>query len=305
MRGWGSDMLNWIVSGGRTRPSLGAAREPLSFSGRSVAVLVLLATIGFSSLGGVVEVRAQGARATDNETAPIRRISVTLFKSRTIRMDQPFATAIIAAPEIADVLPMSDRSLYIQGKKIGTTNLSVFDTSMRVVAVLDIEVTPDTGNLREKIGASSGAGGIHVSSSNGQVVLSGQARDAVAADRAVSVAKGLSPETPIVNAMQVAASQQVMLKVRFLEVSRDAGRQLGVIWFVASGGRGVSTGAGVAAVSQVPGTGTATGGSAIPLFQAVGALAGATGSPFGVALANLVNKGTSVDVMISALETKA
>jgi pilus assembly protein CpaC len=182
---------------------------------------------------------------------------------------------------------------------------------MKVIGVVDIEVTPDTGNLREKIGASAGGGGIRVSSSNGQVVLSGEARDAVAADRAVSVAKGLSPETPIVNAMQVAASQQVMLKVRFLEVSRDAGRQLGVNWFVASGGRGISTGAGVANVTQVPGTGVpgtgtapATGGSAIPLFQSVGALAGTTGTPFGVALANLVNKGTTVDVMISALETK-
>jgi len=46
------------------------------------------------------------------------------------------------------------------------------------------------------------------------------------------------------------------------------------------------------------------GGSGIPLFQTIGALAGTSSGPFGVAIANLVNGGTTVDVMISALETK-
>src|SRR5258708_14019978 len=136
------------------------------------------------------------------------------------------------------MLAMSDRSLYVQGKRIGTTNISIFDSSMQVIGVVDIEVTPDTGNLREKIGASTDGGSIRVSSNNGQVVLSGEARDAVPADRAVSVAKGLSPETPIVNAMRVASSQQVMLKVRFLEVSRSADREPGFNCFVGSTGPG-------------------------------------------------------------------
>jgi pilus assembly protein CpaC len=49
----------------------------------------------------------------------------------------------------------------------------------------------------------------------------------------------------------------------------------------------------------------ASGSAGIPIFQSVGALAGATtGSPFGVAIANLVNGGTTVDLMLSALETK-
>ena len=211
---------------------------------------------------------------------------------------------MIGAPEIADILPMSDRSLYVQAKKIGTTNISIFNSSMKVVGVIDIEVTPDTKNLRDKIDASTNDSGVRVSSINGQVVLSGEVRDAVAADRAVSVAKGLSPETPIVNAMKIATAQQVMLKVRFLEVTREAGRQLGVNWFVGSNGRGATIGGQAPAVGQAPGTGTATGGSGIPLFQTIGSLAGSSTGPFGVAIANLVNQGTTVDVMLSALESK-
>jgi pilus assembly protein CpaC len=265
----------------------------------------VVTTVGLLLFAGVYRAQAQGTRAGESETRPVRHVSVTLFKSRTLRIEKPFATAIIGAPEIADILPMSDRSLYVQGKKIGTTNISIFDSSMQVVGVIDIEVTPDTGNLRQKIDASTNDTSIRVSSNNGQVILSGEARDAVAADRAVSVAKGLSPETPIVNAMRVASSQQVMLKVRFLEVSRSANRELGFNWFVGSSGRGVTTGAQAPVIGQAAGSGAAAGGSGIPLFTTVGSLAGTTAAPFGVAIANLVNHGgTTVDLMVNALETK-
>src|SRR5579871_738175 len=265
-----------------------------------VAAILLAASIAMLN---ITVAAAQGARS-DGEVKPVRHVSITLFKSQTLQVDKPFATALIGAPDIADILPMSDRALYIQAKKVGTTNISIFDSAMQVIGVIDVEVTPDTGSLRDKIGASTNGGGIRVSSINGQVVLSGEANDAVSADRALSVAKGLSPDAPVVNAMKIAAAQQVMLKVRFLEVSREGGRQLGVNWFVGSNGRGVSIGGQTPQVSQAGGTGTPTGGSGIPLFQSLGALAGTSAGPFGVAIANLVNRGTTVDVMVNALESK-
>ena len=89
-----------------------------------------------------------------------------------------------------DALPMSDRVLYIQGKKVGTTNVSVFDQSMKLIGVLDVEVAIDTGNLQEKIRSVTGSRGIRVRSSNGQIVLIGVAGNVVAAERAVAVARG-------------------------------------------------------------------------------------------------------------------
>jgi pilus assembly protein CpaC len=62
--------------------------------------------------------------------------------------------------------------LYIQGKKVGTTNVSVFDQSM--IGALDVEVAIDTGTLQQKIRSVTGRG-IGVRSSNGQIVLSGVA----------------------------------------------------------------------------------------------------------------------------------
>src|SRR5262249_16233414 len=186
------------------------------------------------------------AQPQNEESGAVRHIVVTVNKSRTLRFDNAFASAVVGAPDIVDALPMSDRVLYIQGKKVGTTNVSVFAQDMKLIGVIDVEVTLDTGNLQEKIRSSTGSGGIRVGSSNGQIVLSAVAGNAVAAEGGVQVAKGIVPEggATIVNAMTVAPAQQVMLKVRFLEVERSASRELGVNWFGANNGgnRGFATG---------------------------------------------------------------
>src|SRR5260370_11436033 len=176
---------------------------------RGIAFFALATTVGLLLFDGAQKAQAQGARAVESETRPVRHVSVTRFKSRTLRIEKPFATAIIGAPEIADILPMSDRSLYVQGKRIGTTNISIFDSSMQVIGVVDIEVTPDTGNLREKIDASTNGGSIRVFRNKGQGVLSGGARDAGAPDRPRSVSQGPSAQNPLVQPLHVRTSQQI------------------------------------------------------------------------------------------------
>jgi pilus assembly protein CpaC len=271
-------------------------------------------------LGRPASAQAQQGGWQDDSGA-VRHIVVTLYKSRTLRLDKPFASAVVGSPDIVDALPMSDRALYIQGKKVGTTNISVFDQQMRMVGVLDVEVTPDVGTLQEKVRSSTGSGGIRVNSSNGQIVLSGTARDAVAADRAMQVARSMVPEGgSIVNAMKVAPAQQVLLKVRFMEVARSASRELGVNWFGANSGgnRGFATGLGTATLggrpavtgvdasgNPIPAPGAPAGSGAIglPIFTTATTLLSGS-QPFGVALANLAANSLSLDVLLTALETK-
>jgi len=299
------------------------ARRVLSLGPVRLRNLLLVPLIIASALLGVAPGPLQHARAQpqNEESGAVRHIVVTVNKSRTLRIEKPFASAVVGSPDIVDALPMSDRTLYIQGKKVGTTNVSVFDPSQQLIGVIDVEVTLDTGNLQEKIRASTGSGGIRVGSSNGQIVLSGVAGNAVAAERAVQVAKSLVAEGgTIVNAMSVAPAQQVMLKVRFLEVERTASRELGVNWFGANNGgnRGFATGLGGvtqpggrpavtgvdASGNPVPAPGTPGGAIGLPIFTTAAGtlLSGAT--PFGVAVANLASKGATLDVVLSALETK-
>lgn len=261
---------------------------------------------------------AQQRRAQEQaENDLVRQVRVIVHKSRTVRLDQPFEKAVVGAPDIVDALPTNNQTLYVQGKKAGTTNVSIFDNTGRLIEVFDIEVTPDTGNLQEKIRSGANSRGIVVSSSNGQIVLSGVAGDAAAADRAVQIVKSASGDVAVINLMTVSAAspQQVMLKVQFLEASRDAGRALGVNLYGASppgSNNGFTSGT---ATPGLPTTGTATTNSGnasqvpgVPVLSTLNSTAatmlGATSGPFGVVLANLVNKGTTVDIMVQALETQ-
>jgi pilus assembly protein CpaC len=244
------------------------------------------------------------ARAQIVEGAAVRHITVTVNKSKTLTFPHPFFTAVIGAPEIADLLPMTEHSLYVQGKKIGTTNISVFDANKRLVAVVDLEVTPDAASVHGDILATTGARSINVSSANGEVVLSGEASDALSAARAVDVAKGLSPSTPVINAMTVAPSQQVMLKVRFLEADRTISRDLGINWFGGNKNGVGQTGLGAATVTEPVSPTPGLNGST-PAVSVSGVFPGAAAAavPFGSLLAQVVNThGLRIDTLITALE---
>jgi pilus assembly protein CpaC len=294
--------------------------EGLFRCGRHVWLTVGL-LIGLSGPASV-SVVAQGVQFA-------QQVVVPLNKSVTLTIPASFTSAVVGSPEIADALPMSERTLLIQAKKIGTTNVSIFDENRHLIKVVDVEVAPDTRNLQSKIRQVTGSPTIRVTSENGQIVLGGLAANAVEADRAMDLAKSLSPNGAVVNAMTIASPQQVMLKVRFLEVDRNAGRELGINWYAVngSGTRGFTTGLG-GLTTQPPSLGgtlstsTTTAGNVTTtttscqpagtcapagsgIFQAAGTLVGANvGSPFGVILAEIVNKGVQIDSLITALEAK-
>jgi pilus assembly protein CpaC len=231
--------------------------------------------------------------ASEQDGSPIRKLQVVRHKSKTFTFRTPFASAVVGSPDIADVLPMSDRVLYLQGKKSGTTNVSLFSTDKKLLGVLDVEVVLDAQAVAEKIRATVGSKTIKVSSSQDQIVLSGQARDAVEAEQAVEIAKSMSPDAGVVNLIRIASAQQVLLKVRFLEASRTAERDLGVNLFAADKAmrNGVNLGNGEVNPSTASGVPLI---KTLPIFPS-GSLP---------AIAGAANLGGNIDLIISALESK-
>ena len=306
------------MGGGRLSSKAGARLVALSV----IVLGAALALLDSADRAGAADRRAfSGGGVIVSEMSDVQRVRVIVNKSRTFRVDTAFSTIVAGSPEIVDVKSLSDHLIYIQGKQTGTTNVILFDSSMNQIGVLDVEVALDAGILQQNIRASTGAQGIRVSSSDGQVVLSGTAPDAVAAERAMSIATGTVPKGGVVvNAMSVAAPQQVMLEVRFLEVSREAGRNLGVNLYAANanGTNVANTGLGTVvtgATRRQPiggvnnGVGAPPTGS-LPILGTVGTLIGTAGgaapAPFGSLLTSIVrtSNGGSVDLLISALETK-
>jgi pilus assembly protein CpaC len=275
--------------------------------GRLLALSVIVLGAAFASFGsadsaGAADRRGSSSGVFVSEMNDVQRVRVIVNKSRTFRVDTAFSTIVAGSPDIAEVRSLSDHVLYIQGKQTGTTNVILFDNTMKQIGILDVEVAIDTGNLQQNIHASTGTRGIRVSAAEGQVVLSGMAADAVAAERAMAIATGIVPKGGVVvNAMNVAGPQQVMLEVRFLEVARSAGRELGVNLYA---GNGSLTQVGNSGTTAVPPSPSATP-KGVPILGTVGGmLSGA--APFGNLLTNVLklNNGTSVDLLVQALETK-
>jgi pilus assembly protein CpaC len=302
-----------------------------------LSVIVLgaaLALFGSADRAGAADRRASSSGVFVSEVTDVHKVTVVVNKSRTFRVERPFATIVAGSPDIADVKPLGDRTIYVLGRQTGTTNVVLFDDAARQIGILDVEVTIDTGSLQQSIAGSTGTSGIRVRSTEGQVILSGTAVDAVAAERAMAIATGSAPKGAIVvNAMNVAAPQQVMLEVRFLEVERSAGRELGVNLYGANAsgtnigntglggpnsintnsGRNVLTNTGPQLLPHnnqvLPCAPNCSNGSppigTIPLLGTAATLAsGAT--PYGSLLTSVLrlNNGTSIDLLLTALETK-
>ena len=155
-------------------------------------------------------------------------IVVPTGKSQNIRTDTNFVDVVVGDPEIADVMPLTDRSLSILGKKIGTTRVSVYAEGKKLIGVFDIEVSYDVPKLAAELRQRFPRAQFRVSSVNGRIMLSGTCPDGPTLDQAVTIARQFGPD--VINSVQVLQAQQVLLEVRFVEIQRTAARELGIQW---------------------------------------------------------------------------
>src|SRR5690606_8777396 len=132
-------------------------------------------------------------------------VKVAKGKPKTIKTDAAFYEIVIGDPEIANVNPLTDKSFYVLGNNLGTTGIALFDQNKQLVGSVDVEVTLDTEQLANTIRASVPGANIKVGSANGRVVLSGEAEDAVAAEKASKIATRFSGEEEVINSVNISS----------------------------------------------------------------------------------------------------
>jgi pilus assembly protein CpaC len=195
-------------------------------------IRVALAAAGASALAVAQPASAQISLA---EGVHAGELDVPVNKSQVIRADRPYSKALIGNPAIADVLPLNGNSLYVLGKAPGTTSLTLYDRSNRLIAVLDIVVGPDVMTLKRQLSELMPGNDLGARISNDSIVLEGTVPSSVDADKAVQIAETYAPGK-VVNLLSLGSAQQVMLEVRFSEVKRSALKQIGVNWDILSDG---------------------------------------------------------------------
>lgn len=157
----------------------------------------------------------------------VQEVSLPAGKSTVLRFDVPIIEASVGNPDFADIVPLTDRSLYLLGRQNGSTNLTVFGANKEVLGVIDVNVTYDTVAMKKRLHEVLPGEDIRVHTNGDTVMLSGKVSSSAVGARAMELAQSFAPGK-VLNTLEIGAPQQVMLAVRFAEIERSAAKQLGI-----------------------------------------------------------------------------
>lgn len=196
--------------------------------------------------------RATPAPAPSGPIEFASHISATVGKSTLLRLPAPASRISIGSPDIIDVILLNPREIYLLGKKVGATNLTLWSKSGQSTMV-DVAVGLDTASLQARLQQFFPTEkNIKVYAASDTVVLSGTVSDAIKVDRAVALAEAFAGKK-VINMLGVSSVQQVMLEVKVAEINRTELDKLGINLSWANAGNSVS----------FTGTTTATVGSGV------------------------------------------
>jgi pilus assembly protein CpaC len=187
--------------------------------------------------------RAAGPVTTDTGVQATRALSLPINKSQVLRVNQTIRRIAVGNPAIADVAALTDRSFYILGKAVGTTNVAVYGPGDSLIAVVDVVVGSDVEGVKSTLNEILPGERIEVRPVNDSIALSGSVSSPAKANQAVAIAQRYLPEkVTVINNLSVHGSQQVMLQVKVAEVNRTVSKQLGLTPSVRVGAPGSITG---------------------------------------------------------------
>jgi pilus assembly protein CpaC len=155
-----------------------------------------------------------------------------LNRSMVIHLPEDAKDVIVGNPDIVDAVVRTKNTAYLFARKTGQTNIFFFGAGGQQILSLDLEVAMDTKAVRKLIDRALPGNQITVDTVNSTVVLGGIARNSLEAKTAIDLASQFAGSqgevSTAVNTMKVAGEDQVMLKVKVVEIQRDVLKQFGV-----------------------------------------------------------------------------
>jgi len=216
-------------------------------------------------------VGAQGKGDSKVVASEAQRLELGVGKSKVVDLTMAIKRASLANPDVADTVVLSPKQIYLTGKAIGVTTLTLWKDNGELFSIFDITVTPDLSQLREQLHLMlPDEEGILATATHDHITLSGSVSSLARQSRALEIAEPYAPKK-VVNLLQVGGAQQVMLEVRVAEMNRDLIRRIGINM----NGVGAGNNFGVTALSNLTtlaGPGQLTGPMGQLVTSAVNAL---------------------------------
>jgi pilus assembly protein CpaC len=218
----------------RARPQKG--RRPAAFFGALVVYIIVIL---------VAAPQAQQPQAFNPTTpsttvAAVRdavsgsEIDLMVGRSTVLNVGSSIARVSLTVPDIADAMVTGPTQLLVHGKQPGTISLFVWDKE-GAIKTFEVKVRRDLSALVTHLKQLFPGEDITVLGSGKDVVVSGTVTSKYVVEKAADVAAGyVEKKENVVNMLKQqegVASNQVMLRVRFAEVSRSAMQELGATFF--------------------------------------------------------------------------
>ncbi|HKB10627.1 MAG TPA: pilus assembly protein N-terminal domain-containing protein [Vicinamibacterales bacterium] len=179
----------------------------------------------------LIAVAAPGVIFADDSTPSVR---LTVGRSAIVDLGAPIARVSLTSADIADAMVTSSNQLLVNGKLPGTISMFVWERN-GALRQFEVVVQRDLNLLNEQIKRLFPGESIDAQSNGKSIVLSGMVSNKDLADKARTVAAGyVDKPDDVVNMLKVQESttaNQVLLRVRFAEVSRSAVTELGASFF--------------------------------------------------------------------------
>ena len=181
-----------------------------------------------------------------------------------VEVEGPVSDIMVADPSIVDVMVLQANRLYMVGSSIGTTNVIAVDAEGNVVRRMNVRVKIDDGVIQDALNDLFPDEKVTVSTVGEQVMLSGKVSNPEVSNKVVNLVSRLvgqatgnaaDIDNSLINMMQVEGEQQVMLRVKVVEASRDVLRELGISSSFTEGDPGGVIDDIAATVASVAGTG--------------------------------------------------
>ena len=216
----------------------GAANRAALFTRALAAAIALGAALAASA-----PARADGAPPASISVGLGATKSLQLGVGRSMIVDLPenAQEIFVGDPKIANAIVRSERRLYISTLAAGQTTIFALAADGRKIAVLEISVGRDVGELTRLFKAAIPDNEINVRTVGSSIILTGSVSSAGDAQQALDIAEGFLSTTTgagdtqsgaekgkVVNALMIKGLDQVSLRVTISEIRRDVIKQLGV-----------------------------------------------------------------------------
>ncbi len=221
------------------RASAPAAGSPCGTQ-RAAPLLWVLAVLAATAWGAAAQTRRDAAefdpvhksvlKIPASASLPAtRKVTIGADKSMIVEVPVDLQNVLVSNPEVVDAVVQTSRQVYILAKEMGEANAFFIGPDGQKVLFLEVTVARDLGALRDTLARLLPGSRIAAEMMGDNVVLSGSVLSPIDASRAGELAQRfLKGKNNVVNMLDTASKEQVLLRVQVAEIQRDALRRIGV-----------------------------------------------------------------------------